>query len=645
MIKPVRKVKIIVPKDSRDELLITLQKEEIVMIAKHDANTFINTDHEDEIISRTSNALNKLSSYKKKNRKFFHHQTVTYNDFIEKKEERIALLEAVESRFDELNFLTSENREEQKLIDNVNGFKKLEYTTKELNESLYTTFTLGYVPENRWDFFSNYTSRVDINFVEYENDNFGHHILIYCDKDESDKVLTQLERFGFVKKELPILEEKIASYVTTKENFIKENNKKIEEIESYLTKTVEEKELELQILEDQMLSEKNRNLVIYKETSSDVAFEGWISVEKANDLQAIVRKVTLEYQLEFEEPTEFDEVPTLLENKNFVKPFESITNTYSVPNYRELDPNPIMSFWYWLIFGVLIGDVGYGLLMVVIFGLYSKYKKPKGEMGDLVKIFTYSGITSVIMGILYGSFFGVEFDLLNIIGSLFGNNNLSSIVLQPMNDPMTMLIFSIGLGIVHIISGLVMKVINTFRNKEYLKGLSEGFSWIFILLGLVIFAIGLATDINVNLTPVALVLIILGLLLIIVAGGLQKQGVLGKVFGGFSGLFSVTDYLSDILSYSRILALALSTAVIAFTMNTLAGLLQTSIIGIFFSLIVYLVGHVFNMAISLLSAYVQNNRLQYLEFYGKFYKGGGYLFQPLTFNTKHINEITKTEEQ
>ncbi|HHW79863.1 MAG TPA: V-type ATP synthase subunit I [Acholeplasmataceae bacterium] len=645
MIKPVRKVKIIVPKDSRDELLITLQKEEIVMIAKHDANTFINTDHEDEIISRTSNALNKLSSYKKKNRKFFHHKTVAYNDFIEKKEERIALLEAVESRFDELNFLTSENREEQKLIDNVNGFKKLEYTTKELNESLYTTFTLGYVPENRWDFFSNYTSRVDINFVEYENDNFGHHILIYCDKDESDKVLTQLERFGFVKKELPILEEKIASYVTTKENFIKENNKKIEEIESYLTKTVEEKELELQILEDQMLSEKNRNLVIYKETSSDVAFEGWISVEKANDLQAIVRKVTLEYQLEFEEPTEFDEVPTLLENKKFVKPFESITNTYSVPNYRELDPNPIMSFWYWLIFGVLIGDVGYGLLMVVIFGLYSKYKKPKGEMGDLVKIFTYSGITSVIMGILYGSFFGVEFDLLNIIGSLFGNNNLSSIVLQPMNDPMTMLIFSIGLGIVHIISGLVMKVINTFRNKEYLKGLSEGFSWIFILLGLVIFAIGLATDINVNLTPVALVLIILGLLLIIVAGGLQKQGVLGKVFGGFSGLFSVTDYLSDILSYSRILALALSTAVIAFTMNTLAGLLQTSIIGIFFSLIVYLVGHVFNMAISLLSAYVQNNRLQYLEFYGKFYKGGGYLFQPLTFNTKHINEITKTEEQ
>ena len=644
MIKPVRKVKIIVPKDKREELLITLQKEELVMIAKHDANTVVNTDREDEIISRASNALNKLSSYKKKSRKFFKHSAIDYSSFINKQDERIALLEAVEKRFDQLNFLTSENRDEQVLIDAVVGFKDLEYTTKELSESLFTTFSLGYVPESRWDFFNDYCTRLSINFVQYSYNEYGYHVLLYIDSDDSEKILTQIERFGFVKSDVPVLEETIASYIASKEELIKDNNGHILEIEKYLTKTVENNELELQILVDQTLSEKERNLVIYKESSSDATFDGWISVDKADELQGVVREVTLEYQLEFEEPSEFDNVPTLLDNNNFVKPFESITNTYSVPSYREIDPNPIMSVWYWIIFGVLIGDIGYGLLMLVIFGLFTKFKKPKGEMGDLIKVFTYSGISSVIMGIIYGSLFGVTFDLGQIVGNWFGQTNWSIILLKPMDDPMGMLIFSIGLGIVHIISGLILKVVNTFRNKEYLDGLASGLSWIFILLGLVVVAIGMGTDIGVNLTPIALVLIGLGILLILVAGGLQKKTVLGKIFGGFGGLLGVTDYLSDVLSYSRILALALSTVVIAFTMNTLAGLLQTSIIGIFFSLIVYIIGHVFNMAISLLSAYVQNNRLQYLEFYGKFYEGGGYLFEPLTFNTKHINEITKTEE-
>ncbi|VEU80138.1 V-type ATP synthase subunit I [Haploplasma axanthum] len=639
MIKSVRKVKIIVPKESKEELLMTLQKEAIVMLPKHDENSgVIDVSNEDEVISRTNNALKKLGSYRKKNRKFFQYSTVKYENFVGGVNERLDLLNSIEEKFDQYNFLTSENKEEQKLINEVYPFKDLEYTTKELEDSLYVSFHLGYVPENRWDFFRDYSNRAGVSYVTYGTSELGHHILVYLDNDEEDKEINQLERFGFVLQELPILEEKFSQYIKKKQTIINNNNTKINEITTYFTNSTEE-DNELKILADQMIAQKSRRLVIYKENDKDVIFDGWISDEFAGSLQAIVKKVTLLYQLEFQEPTEYDYVPTLLKNNKFVTPFESITNTYSVPNYREIDPNPVMSIWYWIIFGLMIGDVGYGLMMLLVFGLFTKYKKPKGEFGQLVKIFFYSGITSIIAGILYGSFFGVDFNLFGIIGNIFGQN-WNSVLLDPINETMTMLIFSIGLGVLHLITALVMKVILSVKQKDVITGIADGLSWIFILLGVSMFA---AASILSLLKTIGIVFLIIGIVVLIVFKGLKKKGILGKIFGGFGGLFGVTSYLSDLLSYSRILALALSSGIIAYTMNLLAGLVNgngSNFIGIIISIPIYIGGHLFNFAMGLLSAYVHSSRLQYLEFYNKFYEGGGYLFEPLKFNTKYINEIT-----
>lgn len=644
MIKPVKKVKIIVPKDIKEELLITLQKEEIVMINQHDDSTMVNTEYQDELISRTSNALNKLGEYKKKGRKFFHQTTTTFTNFINNKEKRIKLLKDVEAKFDELHFLNSENIEEQKLINAMKPFSKLEYTTKELSESLYSSFHLGYITDARWDVINDYANRTNLEFVAFEHNEKGHHVLIYLDVDDLERQLTQLKRFGFIELKLPIIDETVKEYIAIKTNIITQNEKVINEIESYLSDIADNQEIELKTLVDQTKAEKDRLLVAYKEEDDDVIFDCWISLDKATSLQGVVRTVTLDYQLEFEDPTELDYVPTLLENNKFVQPFESITNTYSVPNYREIDPNPLMSIWYWIIFGVLIGDIGYGLLLLIGGILLLKIMKPKGGIEDLVKVFTYSGITATIMGVISGSVFGVGIDLGQIVGNLFNQPGWTTVFLQPMADPMTMLIFSLGLGILHMGTGLILKIITSYRRKRYLDGLADGLSWLFILIGITLIAINMVTT-NTTLGIIGTIFAIFGLGLILVAGGLRKEGIVGKIFGGLGGLFDITSYLSDILSYSRILALALSTAVIAYTMNTLAGLIQGSILGIILSLVIYLVGHVFNMAISLLSAYVQNNRLQYLEYYGKFYEGGGYLFKPLAFETEHIQEIIKTEEQ
>ena len=637
MIKPVRKVRIIVPKDKKEELLITLQKEEIVMISTHDDANIVDVSYEDEIVSRVSNTLNKLGNYKKKSRKFFKYNKINYNDFLNKQEERIELLESTEKLFDDLHFLTSENKEEQKLIDDVAAFKHLKYTTKELSELLFVDVFLGFVPDNRWDFFKDYTSRVKQGFINFEENESGHHVLLYLDKEDSNKQLTQLERFGFVVKELPVIDETFSDYIKSKEKIINDNKVKINALESKLNKLADEKEIEFEILVDQMLSQKERKLVIYNETNADVIFDGWISNDHAGDLQSIVKKVTLEYQLEFEEPTKFDNVPTLLENNKFVQPFESITNSYSVPNYREIDPNPIMSIWYCILFGLMFGDIGYGLLLLIGTGVILKYKKPKGEFGSTVKIFFYASFATILAGIVYGSLFGVN--LVGIVGNWFGKT--WEPLLDPMYDPITMLIFSLGVGVLQLMTGLVMRIVLSIKQKDIISGLSDGLSWLLILLGLSAFAVSLAGDSFKVLSNVGIVLIILGLAALLIFGGMKKKGVFGKIFGGLGGVAGITTYLSDILSYSRVLALALSSTVIAFTFNLLAGLIQGSFIGFVLSLVVYFIGHAFNFAISLLSAYVHGNRLQYLEFYNRFYQGGGYLFKPLTFDLKNINEITK----
>lgn len=637
MIKPVRKVRIIVPKDKKEELLITLQKEEIVMISTHDDANIVDVSYEDEIVSRASNTLDKLGNYKKKSRKFFKYNKINYNDFLNKQEERIELLESTEKLFDDLHFLTSENKEEQKLIDEVFAFKHLKYTTKELSELLFVDVFLGFVPDNRWDFFKDYTSRVKQGFINFEENESGHHVLLYLDKEDSNKQLTQLERFGFVVKELPVIDETFSDYIKSKEKIINDNKVKINALESKLNKLADEKEIEFEILVDQMLSQKERKLVIYNETNADVIFDGWISNDHAGDLQSIVKKVTLEYQLEFEEPTKFDNVPTLLENNKFVQPFESITNSYSVPNYREIDPNPIMSIWYCILFGLMFGDIGYGLLLLIGTGVILKYKKPKGEFGSTVKIFFYASFATILAGIVYGSLFGVN--LVGIVGNWFGKT--WEPLLDPMYDPITMLIFSLGVGVLQLMTGLVMRIVLSIKQKDIISGLSDGLSWLLILLGLSAFAVSLAGDSFKVLSNVGIVLIILGLAALLIFGGMKKKGVFGKIFGGLGGVAGITTYLSDILSYSRVLALALSSTVIAFTFNLLAGLIQGSFIGFVLSLVVYFIGHAFNFAISLLSAYVHGNRLQYLEFYNRFYQGGGYLFKPLTFDLKNINEITK----
>ena len=217
-------------------------------------------------------------------------------------------------------------------------------------------------------------------------------------------------------------------------------------------------------------------------------------------------------------------------------------------------------------------------------------------------------------------------------------------------NPMPMLIFSIALGVIHILCALVVKLIYAIRNKDLLGALADAISWILILTAGSAFAVTLFVKLDPLLNNIIQYIsfgaIGIGVLLIIILNGRNKTSIAGKAVSAFTGLYNSTAYLSDILSYSRILALALSSGVIAMTFNILGEMVWNSIpfIGIILGSIVYLIGHGFNFVMGLLSAYVHAGRLQYLEYYGKFYEGGGYLYEPLQLQLKYVYKVNLQKE-
>lgn len=633
MISSVKKVQIQVPADLRKDALLKLQQSKSVMLNSVEDATEIDLSFEEGIISRSEIVIKNLSSYIKQGRKIFKTPTVDYVDFVASSNKRIETLEKIEKLLDDRNFLKSENAEEEKLIKEVENFKGLDFTTKELSETTFTTFFFGRVPDIKWEIFLDYTVKNNVVFDEFAPSDLGHNILVIGEKQNEIDDREKLLRLDFEEIKIPLLDVKIKDYINAKQDVINKNNKSLTEIEEILAKS-HEHDLEIKVLADQMRAQIARKKVVSKIKNDVAHFYGFIEAEKEDEVTKILADVSNEAVMRTEAVTEFDKVPTLLKNKKVVQPFESIMNTYSVPNHTEVDPSPVMAFWYWLFFGLMIGDIGYGLILIVVMGLFLKIKKPKGSFGSLVRIFFYSGFTALFAGIIYGSFFGENFDLLKLI-----NPNWTSVIVNPKNDPMKMLFFSIGLGILHLSSGLVMKIILSFKRKQYFEALARGFSWLFILIGLSLFAINMLTSNAVPvMSTVGLVLIVLGVVLILLFSGWKSKSVFGKITGGFGGIFKATSYLSDILSYSRILALALSGAIIGNTFNKLAQLVP-GIVGILVSPFIYIIGHVFTLVISMLSAYVHGSRLEYLEFFGKFFEGGGYLFVPLQFETVYVDVI------
>lgn len=464
-------------------------------------------------------------------------------------------------------------------------------------------------------------------FYRASSDNEQHYFLLVCHKDDWDEVLEALRPFGFSKTQFKDCAGTAAENIAALEDERKRTLARREELCDKIAAFRDEMET-LQIAYDacstQFEQESAREQMLA--TRSTFFLEGWFPADEEARVVKCLEKNGCAYELR--DPTDDEEPPILTRNARLVAPFGMITNMYSPPAYRGFDPNFFMAIFFSIFFGIMFSDAGYGLLLLIACAVVLGKFKPRGAVKDAVIIGLFCGITTFIWGALFGGVFGDTVPTVYQMCTGKPFDGSLALWFDPLKDPMKMLIFSFILGGIHLFAGMAIQAYLLIRAGKVWDAVFDiGFWWV-LLGGAVLALVGV---------PGGLYVLLAGALGLLLTQGRHQKNVFKKLTSGLGALYNVTSYLGDILSYSRLLALSLATAVIASVVNTMGAL--TGPIGFLF---VFLIGHVFNIAVSLIGTFVHTSRLQYVEFFGKFYEGGGELFRPLQVQTKYV-DILKEE--
>lgn len=360
---------------------------------------------------------------------------------------------------------------------------------------------------------------------------------------------------------------------------------------------------------------------------------GYIPEEDCEKLEKLCNRVAV-CHIEFGDAGE--DAPVKLKNNRFAKPAEGIVKMYSPPSHDDIDPTPLLAFFFYFFFGMMFSDAGYGLLMVIVIGIVLKIFKPDENMRSNLKLFQYCGISTFFWGLVFGSIFG---DAPAVLYNHFTGADITMAqilpwpTLDPQKDALTLMVISIAFGLVHILVGMGCKFFVCLKKKDYGGAFFDTGLWMLMLIGFAVLAVGMF------MSPVLLyvgagiaIACAIGLVL---TQGRHKKGF-GKVIGGLASLYDITSYISDLLSYSRLLALGLTTGVMAQVFNMLATMFGTSWVGCIIMVVILLIGHAINIGLNALGSYVHTMRLQYVEMFSKFYEGGGQEFEPFSLKSKYI---------
>jgi len=367
-------------------------------------------------------------------------------------------------------------------------------------------------------------------------------------------------------------------------------------------------------------------------TRSTFWLEGWIPSNLAPAVSdALSARFTVAVQ---SRPALADEeYPILLNNRKLIKPFEVVGEMFSPPSAADTDPSPWVAPFYFFFFGIMLSDVAYGLILTAICALLVYKVKVQGDFKRMSTMLMYCGISSTIWGFLFGGFFG---DMLSVLSN--GSIVMPAIWFNPMDNPTLLMIWSIVFGVIHLFAGMFASALNMIRAGRWQDAVFDILPWYLIIIG-----IGLMFGGPMLLPVLGTIgqyMALAGVAILLLFAGRPAKNPITRLIKGLGALYNITSYLSDILSYTRILALVLATSVIAMVVNLMGFMMGPSIPGIIVFIIVALAGHGLNLALSALSAYVHTSRLHYVEYFGKFYAGGGRMWKPLRLKTKYT-EISR----
>ncbi|MBR6584829.1 MAG: V-type ATP synthase subunit I [Firmicutes bacterium] len=364
-------------------------------------------------------------------------------------------------------------------------------------------------------------------------------------------------------------------------------------------------------------------------TESVSILEGWVPAEDEPKLAALLEKYDCAYDTEDPAEDEYPQVPVLLKNSVLTRSLNAVTEMYSLPAYDGIDPNPYMTPFFIFFYGMMMADMGYGILMVLICLLVLKLKKPARGMRNFFELFLWCGFATIAWGAVTGGFFGdAPLQVAKILNPDTTFTGLPSLI-NPLEDTVMILVGSVALGFVHIITGTVIGFVDNIKRGEWKTAINDQVAWWVVFAGIGCLVLGLGPWV-----------LALGGALVVLGSFLTNQGI-GKVTGLFGALYNnVTGYFGDLLSYARLMALMLAGSVIAQVFNTLGAIPGNIIV----FLIISIAGNALNLGLNLLGCFVHDLRLQCLEFFGKFYKDGGIPFRPLNIQTKYVS-ITNNKEE
>ena len=516
-------------------------------------------------------------------------------------------------------------------IESLTPWIALDASFKDLKALNSSIFLMGSLPKAFKDAFrENFENEIPCSYLEVISDGKNAiNIIALVYKEYEDKAREILKQFSFSATNL--------KYDGISVEIVGEFNKRLDAISIEEEKINTEIKNDCRYLEDfkivyEYLSNKHIKASACKnflKTENTIAIEGWIPTEVAKDLESLIKSTTKEeFYLEIEGASmEDNDVPILLKNNAVVEPFELIVSMYSLPKYSEIDPTPVMAPFYMLFFGMMLADLGYGLVM--FFACFMALKKFNLEEGQkkFAKFFLLLSIPTALAGIAYGSFFG---DIIPYIST--------HSFINPGEDIMLLLIIAIVLGAVQIFVGLGVKGYMLIRDGKPMDAIYDVVTWYASLIGAFLLLGGAQIGLSPAVINIGKWVMIVGMVALVLTQGRQNKGIGAKLGGGLYGLYGISSYIGDLVSYSRIMALGLAGGFIASAFNMLIKMMPAPfniIIGIF----IFVFAQTFNLLLSSLSAFVHSARLQYVEYFSKFYEGGGKAFKVFKSENQYINVI------
>jgi len=550
--------------------------------------------------------------------------------------EAISLLEKSENCLNTIEKLITEKTKAQSIIDSLSPWKAMDALLEDITPTENTTAFAGLIPEKNLPDVE--AQLKDLNACVEQIDKADKKIVVViaCLKENTSEVQKALRANDFENANFENLTGKPADIIDQQltnlkdiETKLKTNYDQAAELSQKLT--------DLGILFDHYTNKSLREQTEAKVplTEHAVFYEGWVKQKDYKKLEAIVEPFEASSMNEMA-LVEGEEAPVELENKNFfINPFESITRLYGMPKRTEFDPTALLAPFFAIFFALCLTDAAYGIIIVIICAFILKKLQADKK---LIWMLLLCSVVTIVAGALTGGWFGAGLEEFakakNITWLANGIDKMR--VFDPLSNPMPFLKLSILLGYIQVMAGLLAGFIHNMRRKAFIPGFCDHFSWLLLINSIVVIFISTTGSIPPYCGTIAKLLVAVGAILIV--SGSHREGGIGARIG--MGLYNLTGaifYVGDILSYLRLMALGLGTAGVAIAVNIIAKLLiDIPYVGFILAGIILIVGHLFNIAMSALGAFIHSLRLQFVEFFPKFLVGGGRQFEPLTKEYKHV---------